>query len=59
MEAIIAQALGAFLPALIEYLQRRAIDGASHDVALMQAIAKLEDERAKAKFPNYQPPSGP
>lgn len=60
MEAILGEvlktAVGAFLPGLVTYIRKRIVDQASHDVAMMQAIAKLEDERAKAKFPEYRAP---
>ena len=60
MEAILGEvlktAVGAFLPGIVTYIQTRIVDGAAHDVAMMRAIAKLEDERAKAKFPDYQAP---
>lgn len=52
MEAVVAEVLTLFVPAILEFVALK-LKGASSEVALMQSIAKLEDARAKAKFPGY------
>lgn len=54
IEAIVAEAAHIFLPALLTFITAKVKDGASTDVAIMQSIAKLEDIRAKGKFPNFK-----
>ena len=49
METVIAEVLALFIPAILAYVTAR-LKGTPGEVAAMQAVAKLEDERAKAKF---------
>ncbi len=46
------EALSIVAPAIEAFIKARE-EGANADVAAMKAIAAMEDERAKKKFPGY------